>query len=654
MLPDRQLRPVEKSSNMGPMLTLITLLGCSKDIDQDGYDDNADCDDNNSAVYPGALESCNGIDDNCDGLGDEGAHDALDWFIDADADGYGSPDEYAEACEAPSGYVDNIFDCDDTAATTYPDADELCDGVDNNCDDETDEDTAVDAPTWYYDADFDGFAAANKTVVTCYQPSGYLAESTDCEDSDDTVYPGADEICGDGVINDCDATVEAAVAACGLGEELSLSDSRAFLVGEDRYGEAGFAVSQAGDFNGDGLGDVIIGAPYHDEKSEDDGRAYIVFGDSSGQVDLSDADVIFTGYSGNDFAGYSVTGLGDFSGDGLDDVAIGANQAGVYVVAGGSTGELIPSESYARLAGGNYAVGAAGDIDGDGLADLIAGNPSDDTNESNSGIVYLVLGGISGSPSLGGSADAKLYGTEENGQLGTRVSGIGDYDGDGFDDLLIGSPYEDSPEDGTANAGCVWIVSGDDREDADIEDVVTARYCGAGANEYLGWSVSGAGDIDDDGLDDAIFGAPGNTEGGGDAGAASVVLGGEDGDFESEDAYAVLIGTGGEAGSSVSEGGDVDGDGRADLLVGAPEEDDGGANSGTTYLILGGVSGTFDLADSDTKLFGTKVNEYAGWSVSTAGDVNNDGLSDMLVGAYYNDTGGEEAGGAYIVLAGGY
>ncbi len=639
---------------MVPMLTLITLLGCSKDLDQDGYDDKNDCDDNNSSVYPGALEACNGIDDNCDGNGDEGAHDALDWFGDADGDGYGVADDYTEACEAPEGYVDNVLDCDDTAATTYPDADELCDGEDNDCDDEIDEDGAVDSPTWYYDGDLDGFASDDKTIVTCNQPSGYLAESSDCDDSDAGVYPGAAEVCGDGVINDCDASVTSAVDACGLGSEVDLTDARAFLVGEDRYGEAGFAVSQAGDFNGDGLGDVIIGAPYHDEASEDDGRAYIVFGDASGEVDLSTADATFTGFSGNDFAGYSVAGLGDWDGDGLDDVAIGANQAGVYVVAGGSSGDLIPSESYARLVGGNYAVGAAGDLDGDGLADLIAGNPYDDSNVSNGGIVYLVLGGISGNPSLGGSADAKLYGSEESGQSGWVVSGIGDFDGDGFDDIIIGAPYEDSPEDGTDNAGCVWIVSGDDREDADIADVMTARYCGSGDNEFLGWSVSGAGDIDDDGLDDAIFGAPGNTDAGGDAGAAFIAQGGEDGDFESDDAYATLLGTGGEAGSSVSEGGDVNGDGRADLLVGAPEEDDGGANSGTAYLILGGISGTIDLANADTKLYGTQSNEYAGWSISTAGDVNNDGLSDMLVGAYLNSEGGEEAGGAYVILAGGY
>jgi len=639
---------------MVPMLTLITLLGCSKDLDQDGYDDKNDCDDNNSAVYPGALEACNGIDDNCDGDADGGAHDALDWFGDADGDGYGIADEYTEACEAPEGYVDNVLDCDDTTATTYPEADELCDGEDNDCDDEIDEDGAVDSPTWYYDGDLDGFAADDKTIVTCNQPAGYLSESTDCDDSDAGVYPGAAEVCGDGVINDCDASVTSAVDACGLDSEVNLTDARAFLVGEDRYGEAGFAVSQAGDFNGDGLGDVIVGAPYHDEASEDDGRAYIVFGDASGEVDLSTADATFTGFSGNDFAGYSVAGLGDWDGDGLDDVAIGANQAGVYVVAGGSSGDLIPSESYARLVGGNYAVGAAGDLDGDGLADLIAGNPYDDSNVSNGGIVYLVLGGISGNPSLGGSADAKLYGSEESGQSGWVVSGIGDFDGDGFDDIIIGAPYEDSPEDGTDNAGCVWIVSGDDREDADIADVMTARYCGSGDNEFLGWSVSGAGDIDDDGLDDAIFGAPGNTDAGGDAGAAFIAQGGEDGDFESDDAYATLLGTGGEAGSSVSEGGDVNGDGRADLLVGAPEEDDGGANSGTAYLILGGISGTIDLANADTKLYGTQSNEYAGWSISTAGDVNNDGLSDMLVGAYLNSEGGEEAGGAYVILAGGY
>ena len=636
------------------MLTLIALMGCSQDLDGDGYDDKNDCDDNSAAVHPGALESCNGIDENCDGLGDEGAHDTIDWFLDADGDGFGSTDGTASACEAPSGYVDNINDCDDAASTTWPGADELCDGIDNNCDEEVDEDTAVDAPTWYFDADFDGFAASDTTVVTCNQPSGYLSESTDCADDNDVVYPGAPEICGDGVINDCDSTVTDAVDACGLGGEVSLADSRAILVGEDRYDEAGFAVSQAGDFNGDGFGDVIVGSPYHDESSEDDGRAYIIFGDSSGEVDLSTADATFTGPSGNDFAGYSVAGLGDFSGDGLDDVAIGANQAGVYIVAGGNTGDLVPSESFARLAGGNFSVGAAGDMDGDGLADLISGNPSDDTNASNAGIVYLVLGGVSGNPSLGGAADARLYGTESSGQFGWAVDGLGDMDGDGFSDIVIGAPYQDSPENAASNAGNVWLVSGDDREDADVEDVAVARYFGTTANEFVGWSVSAAGDINNDGLADAVVGAPGNTDGGGDAGSAFVLLGGEEDALEIGDAYAQLLGTGGEAGTSVSDAGDIDGDGRADLIIGAPEEDDGGANSGTAYLVLGGVSGTFDLADSDTRLIGTKSNEYAGWAVSSAGDVNNDGLGDVLVGAYHQGSGGEEAGGAYIVLAGGY
>ena len=94
------MRLPSKSSNMGPMLTLITLLGCSQDLDSDGYDDSSDCDDNNASVYPGALESCNGIDDNCDGMGDDGAHDALYWFADTDGDGCISFDEFVSAVRA--------------------------------------------------------------------------------------------------------------------------------------------------------------------------------------------------------------------------------------------------------------------------------------------------------------------------------------------------------------------------------------------------------------------------------------------------------------------------------------------------------------------------------------------------------------------------
>ena len=194
------------------------------DVDQDGYgdaanttgacsqpsgfvSDDSDCDDSRADDHPGADESCDGRDNDCDGDTDEsGAIDEFDWYLDADGDGYGDSSLRTTACDQPAGYVSDSTDCDDAEATTNPDAVETCDSVDNDCDGSTDEDDAADATTWAADADGDGYGAASSgTTVSCDQPSGY-AEDDDCDDGDSTINPGATEVCDDGVDDDCDGT----------------------------------------------------------------------------------------------------------------------------------------------------------------------------------------------------------------------------------------------------------------------------------------------------------------------------------------------------------------------------------------------------------------------------------------------------------------
>ncbi len=174
-----------------------------------GYaEDGGDCDDNDFDVYPGAPEFCNGVDDDCDGDVDEDdARDATTWHLDGDADGYGLETATATACSQPAGYTAATasFDCDDAEATTYPGASETCDGADDDCDGTIDEDDAVDASTWYVDADADGYGSSAASLVRCSQPAGYSPVSTDCDDGASSVNPGATETCND-VDDDCDGT----------------------------------------------------------------------------------------------------------------------------------------------------------------------------------------------------------------------------------------------------------------------------------------------------------------------------------------------------------------------------------------------------------------------------------------------------------------
>jgi hypothetical protein len=171
-----------------------------------GYVDNSDdCDDLSSSTYPGATETCDEADNNCDGDIDEGVETT--WYADTDNDGYGDSMTTTDACTVPPGYVWDATDCDDTSATTNPASYEVCDGADNNCDGVTDEDSALDVSTWYADSDADGYGDAATTDMDCNQPSGYVSDDTDCDDTAIGTYPGADEYC-DGVDTDCDGTLD--------------------------------------------------------------------------------------------------------------------------------------------------------------------------------------------------------------------------------------------------------------------------------------------------------------------------------------------------------------------------------------------------------------------------------------------------------------
>jgi hypothetical protein len=178
------------------------------DVDGDGFAACEDCDDADDAQYPGAEELCNGEDDDCDAETDEDdATDVSTWYADSDGDGYGDPASSDIDCDQPSGFVADSSDCDDGDAAQFPGADELCNGEDDDCDGDTDEDDATDVQTWYADGDGDSYGDASVTDIDCDQPSGFVADGSDCDDTDAAQYPGADELCN-GEDDDCDGDTD--------------------------------------------------------------------------------------------------------------------------------------------------------------------------------------------------------------------------------------------------------------------------------------------------------------------------------------------------------------------------------------------------------------------------------------------------------------
>ena len=179
-----------------------------------GYvDNNDDCNDLEPVVFPSATEICDELDNDCDGGVDELVTSVF--FQDLDADGYGDPNTTLAACDAPSGYVANDSDCNDADSTVSPASLEFCDNRDNNCDSVVDEDSAVDAPTWFHDADKDDYGDPNAPQAACTAPTDHVADNTDCDDDDGSIHPGAEDTPEDGIDQDCDGTDALSSSAAG-------------------------------------------------------------------------------------------------------------------------------------------------------------------------------------------------------------------------------------------------------------------------------------------------------------------------------------------------------------------------------------------------------------------------------------------------------
>jgi predicted nucleic acid-binding Zn-ribbon protein len=461
----------------------------------------------------------------------------------------------------------------------------------------------------------------------------------------------------------------------------SLSYSSASFWGEDIDDQSGISVAGAGDVNGDGYDDILVSAQNDDDGGLNAGQTYLILGKASGwtmDTDLSAASASFRGEDAGDLSGKSVAGAGDVNGDGYDDILIGApndddggNTAGqTYLILGKATGWAMDTDLSTASASfwgedavdrSGSSVAGAGDVNGDGYDDILIGAYQDDDGGSNAGQTYLILGKSSGwavDTDLSASS-ASFWGEDAGDYSGSSVAGAGDVNGDGYDDILIGA-YQD--DDGGSGAGQTYLIFGQASGwamDTDLSSLSFASFWGEDAGDNSGSSVAGVGDVNGDGYDDMLIGAHYNDDGGNNAGQTYLILGKQWGLFSDTDLSAASASFIGEyandySGFSVAGVGDVNEDGYGDILVSSFYDNFGGSDSGQTYLILGKASGwamDTDLSAASASFYGEDRNDHTGVSVAGAGDVNGDGYDDILIGAYFNDDGGSNAGQTYLILS---
>jgi hypothetical protein len=412
----------------------------------------------------------------------------------------------------------------------------------------------------------------------------------------------------------------------------------------------GTSVAGAGDVNGDGYADVVVGAIRYDDGDTDEGAAFIYVG-GAGAFNAT-ADARLEPDQANAFFGISVAGAGDVNGDGFADVIVGAlgfdngqadeGAAFVYFGSGSSfdTGADARLEQDQASASLGTSVSSAGDVNGDGFADVIVGASAFDNGQADEGAAFLWFGGP-GAFNL--AHDAMLESNQASAQFGLAVSGAGDANGDGFADVVVGAFTYDN---GQADEGAAFVYFGaagafNATPDAQLES--------NRANALLGRAVAAAGDVNGDGYGDVLVGASGYVDGQFNEGAAFVYFGGA-GVFDAgADASIEADVAGAQLGVAVAGAGDIDGDGFADIVVGANGYAGPEASEGAAFVYLGGAA---FRATFDGEITNAQAGTQLGYSVAGAGDVNGDGFADVIVGASLYDTGQADAGAVFVYFGG--
>lgn len=589
-----------------------TIVSCTAPADMVATD--SDCDDDDVGIYPGAAERCDETDEDCDEVVDNDALDADRWFADNDGDGHGDADIVTYACEAPPNSSADDLDCDDDAAEVFPGADEYCDGVDEDCDGNIDE-TPVDPVSYYLDIDGDGFGTKAAIYTACSSISGYVSFDSDCDDTDDAVYPGALDGC-DGLDSDCDGEVDEAdsfdagtwyLDADGDGYA-GTSTTTACSQPVDHYAsiedcdDANGRISPAAgelcggtDENCDGTTDEdsAIDAPFWHADVDADG-----YGDP---VNTYAACALPSGYTTDtqdcDDSDPASSPIGtDSCSDGLDQDCDGDPDDGCW-----PTGSVDVVTGRAQIYGTGAslylgsAIGAVGDLTGDGNTDFVV------SSGGAPGKTLYVLDALA----------TGVHAAPGSTVLATRTMtynapspGAGDFNGDGADDLVYGDIGQ-----GTSGVeyGPITGTSGDSR------DITLGTYL----------TPVATGDIDDDGIDDLVGGASGK----------ACIFASTAAPFGNGASGSCIWKSGGSGsiGSAVDAGKDFDGDGVHDFVV-------GGSQSIWIFTGPSWSSGTSG-ADYTITADATAEPQFGSISVALAHDANGDGYGEVATGSY-GDNGG--------------
>ncbi len=500
-----------------------------------------DCDDDDPAVNPAAQEVCGGGDEDCDGLVDDAdsslSGERSTWLRDEDGDGYGDPDSAEIACEQPDDTVPagGLVDCDDGDASALGCLD-LGAGA------------ALEGTGSYIEAgaavagagDVDGDGSADLLVggpggagaawlvygpVTAGGPLATLGvplRGSDSGDEAGATLAGLGDLNGDGLddvaVGAWGAAGDAGLVAVLYGpvSEVNLAEAPDRVEGHVAGDRVGTAVVGSEDLTGDGLADMVVGGPGESSLIADAGAAWVVAGPVTGNQTLGTSPARFRGDSAERL-GSSLAALGDVDGDGFADLALGAPESGddyhgeAYVFLGPLSGAASSADADAAWVGQDSggraasALAAAGDVDGDGLPDLAVGQQR--IGSDSGGVVWVV----SEPWRFGGALDDAPGAVRGEGSDGLwRADGLGDLNGDGFGELLVGAPGR---ERGGANV--IYVPITGTVYAADLYPAIAGEDSG----DLLGYAVAGVGDADGDGTPDLLVGAPGADPSGVESGA---------------------------------------------------------------------------------------------------------------------------------------